>query len=231
MGALDEMRQNRILDSVSTADGRELVLYQRDELFTIRIDDVELMSSRAHGSEEKLARLGCAVLGPRTAPRILVGGLGMGFTLRSVLDELSGQRDAEIVVAELFPTVVQWSRTWLGRLTNHSLEDPRVQLVEGDVCQLLVGSSQAFDLVLLDVDNGPEALTLDNNAHLYTPRGITMVRNALRPGGVVAVWSAGHHVEFANRLQRGGFEVEVHQVSSRPGGKGERHVIFIGRRT
>ena len=225
------MHQSRILDSVSTADGRELVLYQREELFTIRIDDVELMSNRAYGSEEKLARLGCAVLGPRTAPRILVGGLGMGFTLRSVLVELVGQRDAQVVVAELFPAVVQWSRTWLGRLTNHSLEDPRVQLVEGDVCQLLAISSQAFDLVLLDVDNGPEALTLDANAHLYTPRGITMIRKALRPGGVVAVWSAGHDVEFANRLQRGGFEVEVHQVSSRPGGKGERHVIFIGRRT
>ena len=225
------MHRNRILDSISTADGRELVLYQRDELFTIRIDGIELMSNHAYGSEEKLARLGCDVLGPRTAPRILVGGLGMGFTLRSVLDELGGQRDAEVVVAELLPAVVQWNRTWLGRLTNHPLEDPRVQLVEGDVCQLLAMSSQAFDLVLLDVDNGPEALTLDTNANLYSRRGITMVRNALRPGGVAAFWSAGHDVEFANRLQRGGFEVEVHQVSSRPGGKGDRHVLFIGRKT
>ena len=225
------MHQTRILDSVVTADGRELVLYQRDELFTIRIDDVELMSNRSYGSEEKLARLGFEVLGPRTAPRILVGGLGMGFTLRAVLDELGAQRDAEVVVAELFPAVVQWSRTWLGRFTNHALEDPRVQLVEGDVSRLLALSSQAFDLVLLDVDNGPAALTLDANAHLYTRRGITMVRNALRPGGVAAVWSVGHDVEFANRLQRGGFEVEVHQVSSRPGGKGDRHVLFIGRRT
>jgi spermidine synthase len=220
-----------MLDSVSTADGRELALYQRDELFTIRVDNIELMSNRAHGSEEKLARLGFAVLGPRAAPRILVGGLGMGFTLRSVLDELGGQHDAEVVVAELFPTVVQWSRTWLGRLANHPLEDPRVQVIEGDVRRLLAISSQAFDLVLLDVDNGPEALTLDANNDLYTPRGITTVRNALRPGGVAAVWSAGHDVQFANRLQRGGFEVEVHQVSSCPGGKGDRHVIFIGRRT
>ena len=230
-GRARRMNRSRILDSVMTADGRELVLYQRDELFTIRIDGIELMSNRAYGSEEKLARLGFAVLGPRTAPRILVGGLGMGFTLRSVLDELGSQRDAEVVVAEVFPTVVQWSRTWFGRLANHSLDDPRVQLVEGDVCGLLAMSSQAFDLVLLDVDNGPEALTLDTNAHLYTRGGITMVRHALRPGGVAAVWSAGHDVEFANRLQRGGFEVEVHQVSSRPGGKGERHVLFIGRRT
>ena len=225
------MHQSRILDSVLTPDGRELTLYQREALFTIRIDDVELMSNRAYGSEEKLARLGFAVLGPRAAPRILVGGLGMGFTLRSVLDELAGQPNAEVVVAELFPAVIQWSRTWLGRLANHPLEDPRVQVVEGDVRPLLATSSQAFDLVLLDVDNGPEALTLDTNDHLYTPRGITTVRNALRPGGVAAVWSADHDVQFANRLQRGGFEVEVHQVSSRPGGKGDRHVIFIGRRT
>ena len=225
------MQRSRVLDSVSTADGRELTLHQRDELFTIRVDDIELMSNRAYGSEEKLARLGFAVLGPRAAPRILVGGLGMGFTLRAVLDELGGRHDAEVVVAELLPTVVQWSRTWLGRLANHPLEDPRVQVVEGDVRPLLAASSHAFDLVLLDVDNGPEALTLDTNDHLYTPRGITTVRNALRPGGVAAVWSAGHDVQFANRLQRGGFEVEVHQVESRPGGKGQRHVIFVGRKT
>lgn len=228
---LDEMRRSRILDSVSTPDGRELTLSARDELFTIRVDGIELMSNRAYGSEEKLARLGFAVLGPRAAPRILVGGLGMGFTLRSVLDELAGQLDARVVVAELFPTVVQWSRTWLGQLANHPLEDPRVEVVEGDVRVLLGASSQAFDLVLLDVDNGPEALTLDTNDHLYTMRGITTARNALRPGGVVAVWSVGHDVEFANRLQRGGFEVEVHRVSARPDGKGDRHVIFLGRKT
>ena len=154
----------------------------------------------------------------------------MGFTLRSVLDELAGERDAEVVVAEIFPTVVQWSRTWLGRLANHPLDDPRVRVVEGDVGPLLATSPQAFDLVLLDVDNGPEAFTVDANDHLYTPRGITTVRNALRPAGVAAFWSAGHDVQFANRLQRGGFEVEVHQVSARPGGKGERHVIFVGRK-
>jgi spermidine synthase len=224
------MRRSRILDSLSTPDGRELTLSERDQLFTIRVDDVELMSNRAYGSEEKLARLGFAVLGTRAAPRILVGGLGMGFTLRAVLEELAGQSDAAVVVAELFPAVVQWSRTWLGRLAGHPLEDPRVRVVEGDVRLLLAASSDAFDLVLLDIDNGPEALTLDANDHLYTPRGITTVRKALRPGGVVAVWSAGHDVQFANRLQQCGFEVEVHQVSARPGGKGERHVVFVGRK-
>ena len=224
------MRKTQILDSVLTPDGRELVLYQRDELFVIRVNDVELMSSRAYGSEEKLARLGLAVLGPRPAARTLVGGLGMGFTLRAVLDGLAGQDAAEVVVAELFPTVVNWNRTWLGRLANHPLEDPRVQVVEVDVGHLLAGSTQAFDLVLLDVDNGPEPLTIDANRYLYTPRGIATLRNALRPGGVAAVWSADHDVHFANRLHRGGFEVEVHQVAARPGGKGDRHVIFVGRK-
>jgi len=224
------MHKSRILDSVLTPDGREIVLSQRDDLFVIRVDDVELMSNRTYGSEEKLARLGLAVLGPRPATRVLVGGLGMGFTLRAVLDGLADQEDATVVVAELFPTVVEWSRTWLGRLANHPLEDPRVQVVTADVGPLLAGSAHAFDLVLLDVDNGPEPLTLDANHYLYTQRGIATMRSALRPGGVAAVWSASHDIHFADRLHRGGFEVEVHQVSARPGGKGDRHVIFVGRK-
>lgn len=222
------MHKSRILDSVMTPDGRELVLYQRDEQFTIRVDDIELMSNRSHGSEEKLARLGLAAVGPRPAMRVLIGGLGMGYTLRAVLEGLDGQPHAEVIVAELFPTVVGWNRTWLGKLTNHPLDDPRVQIVEGDVRPLLAASTQAFDLVLLDVDNGPEPLTVDDNRYLYTQGGIAVMRRALRHGGVAAIWSAGHDVHFANRLQRGGFEVEVHQVAARPGGKGERHVIFIG---
>jgi spermidine synthase len=224
------MRRSRTLDSVVTPDGRELVLSQRDDLFVIRVDDVELMSNRAYGSEEKLARLGLAALGARPAPRVLVGGLGMGFTLRAVLDDLAGRHQATVTVAELFPTVIEWSRTWLGHLANHPLDDPRVRIVTGDVASLLMHSPQSFDLVLLDVDNGPEALTLDANDHLYTPRGITTLRNALRPGGVAAVWSAGHDTPFVARLQRGGFDVEVHQVTARPGGKGDRHVIFLGRK-
>ena len=224
------MRKSRILDSVLTPDGRELVLYQRDDLFVIRVNDIELMSSRAYRSEEQLARLGLAALGSQPATRILIGGLGMGFTLRAVLDGLAGQPHAEVIVAELFPTVVDWNRTWLGKLANHPLDDPRVQVVEVDVAPLLASATQTFDLVLLDVDNGPQAFTIDANHYLYTPRGIANFRNALRPGGVAAVWSAGHDIHFADRLHRGGFEVAVHQVSARPGGKGDRHVIFIGRK-
>ncbi len=224
------MRKIQFLDSVSTPDGGELVLSQRDELFVIRVNDVELMSNRTYGSEQKLARLGVAVLGPRPAPRVLIGGLGMGFTLRAVLDELPGQTRAEVLVAELFPAVVQWNRTWLGRFANHPLDDPRVQIVDGDVGRLLAASTETFDLVLLDVDNGPEALVIDSNRHLYTLRGLATLHRALRPGGVAAVWSADHDTQFADRLQRAGFEVEVHQVEARPGGKGGRHVIFIGQK-
>ena len=224
------MRKSRILDSVLTPDGRELVLYQRDDLFVIRVNDIELMSSRAYRSEEQLARLGLAALGLQPATRILIGGLGMGFTLRAVLDGLADQPHAEVIVAELFPTVVDWNRTWFGKLANHPLDDPRVQVVEVDVAPLLASATQTFDLVLLDVDNGPEAFTIDANHYLYTPRGIANFRNALRPGGVAAVWSASHDIHFADRLHRGGFEVEVRQVSARPGGKGDRHVIFIGRK-
>ncbi len=186
------MRKIQFLDSVAIPDGGELVLTQRDDLFVIRVNDVELMSNRTYGSEQKLARLGVAVLGPRPAPRVLIGGLGMGFTLRAVLDELAGQSDADVVVAELFPAVVQWNRTWLGRFANHPLDDPRVQIADGDVGRLLADSTQTFDLVLLDVDNGPEALVIDENRHLYTQRGIGTLHRALRPGGVAAVWSADH---------------------------------------
>ncbi len=224
------MRKTQILDSVLAPDGGELVLTQRDDLFTIRVDGVELMSNWAHRSEEELARLGFAVLGPCPTPRVLIGGLGMGFTLRAVLDQLTPGARADVVVAELFPGVVGWNRTWLGHLADHPLDDPRTQILEGDVGAVLTASPEAFDLVLLDVDNGPNALVVDANHHLYTQRGVRTLHAALRPGGVAAVWSAGHDVQFANRLQRGGFEVEVHQVTARAGGKGDRHVIFIGQK-
>lgn len=220
----------RILDSVPTPDGRELVLYQRGDAFVIRIDDEDLMSSRAHGSEEELARIGLDALGARRAPRVLVGGLGMGFTLRAVLDSLAGDDGATVTVAELFPEVVAWNRGPLAPLAARPLDDPRVRVESGDVGRLLGASKAAFDLVLLDVDNGPEAMTLDANRHLYSPSGIDRIHAALSPGGAVAVWSAGHDPHFAHRLHRAGFDVAVHRVSARANGKGGRHVVFVGRR-
>jgi spermidine synthase len=223
------MQSNVVLERVPTPDGRTLSLEQRGDVFTIRLDHVALMSSRASGSETALARLGCADLGTRTAPRVLVGGLGMGFTLRAVLHELRTRRDARVVVVELLPPIVRWNRTQLGGLAAHPLDDPRVELVEGDVRAVLAATPAAFDLVLLDVDNGPAALTSAANRRLYTADGLAAMRKALRKGGVVAVWSAGPDARFAERLRRAGFAAEMHQVRAGPGDKGSRYVVFVGR--
>lgn len=226
------MQPRRVLDCVPTPDGHELVLYQRGDSFVIQVDNEQLMSSRAHGSEEALARLGFAALGKRTAPHVLVGGLGMGFTLRAALDTLAahcGEARGTIVVGELFPAVVAWNREWLGHLAGRPLDDPRVRVVEGDIFDLLEAGSE-FDVVLLDVDNGPDAMTVNSNRRLYNDRGISRLRAALAEGGVLALWSAGDDPRFAHRLHRAGFDVSVHHVSARPGGKGGRHVVFVGRR-
>lgn len=222
------MLPRTLLDRATTRDGRDLALYQRGADFAIQIGAEELMSSRCHGSEEALAQLGLAALGPRNHPRVLIGGLGMGFTLRAVLDSLAGQV-ATAVVAELMAAVVEWNRTWLGGLAGHPLADPRVQVVVGDVAQQL-SSRSGFDLVLLDVDNGPEALTVDSNRQLYSDRGIARFHASLNPGGVLALWSASPAPQFELRLRRGGFEVAAHKVRARPGGKGSRHVVVVGRR-
>lgn len=231
------MQTRRVLDYAVSPDGLELVLYQRGDMFVIQIDGEDLMGSRAHGSEEELARLALSALGERASVRVLVGGLGLGFTLRATLDALdelsvgrvSGVRaEAAVVVAELFPSVVRWNREILGHLAGRPLDDPRVEVAVGDVADRL--EPGAFDIVLLDVDNGPEALTLASNRNLYGRRGIARLRETLRPGGVVAVWSAGDDPRFTHELGRGGFEVAVHRVRARASGKGSRHVVFVGRR-
>lgn len=222
------MRRSVVLERVGTPDGRVLALERRGDVFVIRLANVELMASRASGSEAALARLGLAARADRTAPRVLVGGLGMGFTLRAVLDALA-PRKGRVVVAQLFPEVVRWNRTWLAALAGRPLEDPRVEVVEDDVGNVLTASPRGYDVVLLDVDNGPVALTAAANRGLYGTRGIATLRDALRPGGVVGVWSAGPDARFAARLRRGGFEVDVREVRTGPGGKGARHVVFVGR--
>ena len=217
-----------VLDAVATPEGGRLVLSRRGDAFLIRIDGLDLMSSRAHGSEEALARLAFAALGSRRAPRVLVGGLGMGFTLRAVLDALAG-KPAVVMVAEVFPAVVAWNRRWLGKLAGHPLADPRVRVVEGDVADLLAAPQEPFELILLDVDNGPEALTPRPQRGLYTRQGLERLHRTLTPGGVLAVWSGFAHPPFVTRLREAGFAVEVHRVRAR-GGKGGRHVIFVARR-
>jgi spermidine synthase len=227
------VRPHQILDCVVTGDGRELVLSRRGDVFHIHIDRYELMASRAHGSEEELARLALSALGPRAAstaaPRVLIGGLGMGFTLRAALDALGDQPGAVVDIAEVFPAVVVWNRGPLAPLARHPLADPRVNVMEADVADVVAAAAGRYDAVLLDVDNGPEALTLESNHRLYAPAGLRRLLAALAPGGVLAVWSTDDDPRFAHRLRETGFTVTTRHVRARAG-RGERHVVFVAQR-
>ncbi|HET6957483.1 MAG TPA: hypothetical protein VFI56_12900 [Vicinamibacterales bacterium] len=185
-----------------------------------------LMSSRMHGSEEALAAFGCRNARTREAPCVLVGGLGMGFTLRATLDLLP--RDATVVVAELVPAVVEWNRGPLGPLADYPLKDARVQVEIGDVAATVRASRDRFDAMLLDVDNGPAAFTASHNTRLYDDAGLAAARTALTPGGVLAVWSAWEDRRFEQRLRHGGFTVQVERVRARLKKGGPRHTIFLG---
>ncbi|GJD65023.1 spermidine synthase [Methylobacterium frigidaeris] len=204
-----------------------LRLMRRGDEFAIVVDSIELMNSRRSGSERALASLACARLRDRQAPRVLIGGLGMGFTLRAALGELGP--GAEIVVAELIPAVAAWARGPLAHLFAGSLDDPRVALHETDVHHLIAASPGGYDAILLDVDNGPEGLVQRTNDRLYDVAGLGRAHRALRPGGLLGVWSESPDRKFKSRLQRGGFAVEEHKVRS--AGSGGRHVVWIGERT
>jgi spermidine synthase len=218
-----------LLDSAAVpGDGGELRLYRRGDEFSIRIvGRGELMNSRVHGSEDALAEHSCARLADRVKPRLLIGGLGMGFTLAAALRHV-GDR-AQVVVAELVPAVVAWNRGPLGAQAGHPLQDPRVTVREGDVARIIKAEPQAYDAILLDVDNGPEGLTREQNDWLYGMNGLTAAYAALRPQGVLAVWSAGPDRDFMQRLRKLGFEVDEVRVRAR-GSKGARHVIWFARR-
>jgi len=202
--------------------GGELTLHQRDREFVIRVDGTELMSSRLHGSEERLAEVGCPP--GAAAPRVLVGGLGMGFTLRAALDALPA--NARVVVAEISDAVVDWNRAALAPLAGAPLSDPRVTVHVGDVGDAM--RDERFDAILLDVDNSPHALTRPGNGALYSERGLAVARRALRPGGRLAVWSAVRAPAFERRLRRGGFAVEVHAAKARGDRGGATHIIYVG---
>lgn len=222
------MTTQRILDGTTTADGRELELSQVGKEFLIQIDRLELMSSLAHGSEEELARLALAALGPCRAPRCLVGGLGMGFTLRACLDVLETRTGGTVVVAEVFEAVVEWNRGPLGHLASNPLDDPRAQVVVADVYDQL-NPNDPFDVILLDVDNGPDAMTIMSNRRLYQDRGLQRLRRCLRTDGVLAIWSAADDPGFRSRLIRSGFRVDHQLVPSRPGHPDEQHTIFVAK--
>lgn len=220
------MKPQITIDSSTTPDGKEIVLYERDGAYTIRVDGLELMSSRAHGSEEEMAALGLAGLKARS-PHILVGGLGMGFTLRAVLDGLP--TTGRVTIAELLPEVVRWNHDHLGHLAGDPLDDDRVSLVVSDVANVMASGKGAFDAILLDVDNGPAALTDHRNDKLYRARGLEIARRSLRPGGILVVWSASPDRPFERALSTAGFSVRTESVRARRGAKGPKHTIFVGK--
>ena len=228
------------LDQITTAEEKVLALYRRGQDWCITIDDEELMSSRVHGSEQQLAALACEPISGRSRQRVLVGGLGMGFTLRAVLDAL-GPR-AEVVVAEVFAAVVRWNQQWLGALAGHPLDDPRVRLAVRDVYELLDGvepgdgaelggaelaAQGGYDAIVLDVDNGPDALVVDTNYRLYGSDGLRCLHRALAPHGVLAVWSAARDPGFLRKLHFAGFVAREVQVRAHRTGKGARHTVFV----
>lgn len=202
----------------------ELRLMRRGKEFSIMLGTNELMNSRLSGSERALATLSCEKIKDRTAPHILIGGLGMGFTLRAALGELGG--DAKVTVAELVPAVVAWARGPMAAVFDNCLDDPRVAIHEGDVRPLIRASKAAYDAILLDVDNGPDGITHEANDGLYDFKGLRAAHDALRPGGVLAVWSSGPDRDFTRRLRDTGFTAE--EINTRANGKsGARHVIWL----
>lgn len=207
----------------------ELTLWRRDDDFAIRLAGVpgDLMNSRRYHSEEALAELACARLGADDDARVLVGGLGMGFTLGAVLRCVP--RSAEVIVAELVPGVVEWNRGLLGQCAGRPLDDGRTRVHPGDVAELIKQPAGDFDAILLDVDNGPEAMTAADNEWLYSSPGLRQTYTALRPAGVAAFWSARADQRFASRLRKTGFKVQLRTVRARPG-KGSRHTIFVAKK-
>jgi spermidine synthase len=208
--------------------GGELRLMRRGAEFSIVLGQNELMNSRRGGSEAALAAIACERICARKRPRILIGGLGMGFTLRAALAALGP--DARVVVAELVPAVVAWARNAMVEVFGDSLTDPRVSVREADVGDLIRTGRSRYDAILLDVDNGPEGLTRQSNDRLYDLEGLSAARAVLRPGGVLAVWSSGPNPNFARRLRTAGFDVD--EVRVRANGKrgGARHVVWIATR-
>ena len=218
----------RVLLGTASIPGtdKELQLWQSGDLFSIRIPGRgDLMNSRVHGSEKALADLACGQLVNKDKPRLLIGGLGMGFTLAAALETVGPA--AELVVAELVPEVVTWNRTLIGAPAGNPLADTRCRVYVGDVAQVIREEPEGFDAILMDVDNGPEGLVRQENDWLYSLAGLRATRDALRPQGVLAVWSSSPDPGFSKRLGQAGFDVREHVVRPHRAGKGPRHHIWI----
>lgn len=227
------MIRRELLGTAQVPGGEELQLFSHGRDFMIVLQRNELMSTRMRGSEEALAtmtieRLGGERLAGRLVPRLLIGGYGMGFTLRAALANLGPK--AHVTVAELVPEIVEWARGPMAELTAGCLDDRRVLLRPGDVADAIMAGNAAYDAILLDVDNGPDGLVRDENDRIYSRSGLQAAKRALTPGGILAVWSAAPDKAFAGRLQRAGFAVDEVQVSARGNGKGPKHVIWFAKK-
>lgn len=223
------MLPRKLLATAQTPDGSgELQLSRRGDDFFISYNGKELMNSRMHGSEDRLAEFACGPIACRPQARVLVGGLGLGYTLAAALAAVG--QDASVIVAELVPAVVEWNRSLCGHLAGRPLDDPRVIVEEADVCVLLNNARGAFDAVMLDVDNSPDSMTQKSNDWLYGAGGLAKMYRALRPQGVLTVWSAAPDSTFSHRLRRAGFEAREETVSARACGKGGLHTIWVARR-
>ena len=221
------MIPRELIGTACVPGGKDLQLFRRGDDFMIVLDRNELMSSRMSGSEEALATMTCARLDHARAPHLLIGGYGMGFTLRAALACLT--QEARITLVELVPEIIEWARGPMAAMTAGGLDDPRVRLVMGDVAAAIAAAQRTYDAILLDVDNGPDGLVRAENDRLYSIRGLALAKAALRPGGVLAIWSAAQDEAFARRLRHSGFQVEEVTVRARGNGKGPKHVIWFAR--
>ena len=222
------MRPWETLAQAKAPDGEPLELRRRGHEYLIRAGGYDLMSSRDDTTARALSSLGCAEIRGRRAPRVLIGGLGMGYTLAAACEALGPE--ASIEVAELVPAVVEWNRSHLAELAGRPLEDPRVSVFVGDVAKRIASVRDHFDAILLDVDNGPDALAHDHNDSLYGLGGLRAAHRALRAGGVHGVWSYSDAGSFSKVLRRAGFEARVEKVDNRGRDRGRSHAIWLGRR-
>jgi spermidine synthase len=218
------MKPRELIASAKVPGGVDLRLVRHGEDHIIMVDGNELMSSRVGGSEEALAVMTCERLRTKS-PHLLIGGYGMGFTLRAAL-AIIGQ-DGRATVAELVPEIIDWARGPMAQLTAGCLDDPRVDLIVGDVVAVIGAASKRYDAILLDVDNGPSGLVREGNNQLYSRNGLARARAALRPGGILAIWSATPDASFTRRLQDSGFKADQVTVRARSNGKGPRHTIWF----
>jgi spermidine synthase len=219
-----------LIDKAPIPDGGgELTLHRRGKEFSIRVNGKELMNSRVHGSEEMLAELTARQIGDRPGSSVLIGGLGMGYTTAAALQQFGpGTR---IVVAEIVPAVVEWNKGPLADLAGRPLDDPRILIRETDIAWVLKQEKQAYDAILLDVDNGPDGLTRKDNSWLYSPDGLKAAYSALRPSGVLAVWSSAPDAAFTRRLEKTKFTVTEHRTRARSTNKGGLHTLWLALRT